>query len=324
MAARKGPQTSGPAKHHSAVSECPVEPEAQRWLESSLRWFVDEFGTAVLHRDPVLPSNPFLAPQGYCASADQVEALVARCCELMMVDRQLISLELFDGAAEKKQAAMTGRSRSVGHFRIEDGRAIIALDQSEAADPKLLIAIAVHELCHLRLLGERRIQRDRSDGERLTDLLTVYFGFGIFATNAAMRFARADRGWSLVPLGELDDITLNAARREGYNRLGYLSSAEFGYALACYCWLRSEKDPGWAKYVNPGPLLHLKQGLAFLMHSSVAGELPTQRLLGQSVQIGSATVRITRGKRIGPALLGLIVADGAAGQIAGAATRKAR
>jgi len=281
-----------------------------------MRWFVDEFGAALLGRDPLLPSAPFLSTAGYSASADQVEAIVACLCELMLVDRRQITLELFDGSTEKKQAAATGRSRGVGHFRIQDGRAVIALDQSEFADPKLLTAITVHELCHLRLLGEHRIERDRQDGERLTDLLTVYFGFGIFATNAAMRFARADRGWSLVPLGELDDLTLNAARHEGYNRLGYLSSAEFGYALACYCWLRREKDPGWARYVNPGPQLHLKQGLAFLRQSSAEGELPTQRLLGQSVRIGNATVRVTRGKRIGPASLGLIVADTAADGLA--------
>jgi hypothetical protein len=234
----------------------------------------------------------------------------------MTVNPRLIRLELFDGSAEKKQAARTGGSRAVGHFRVEDGRAVIALDQSESADPKLLAAIAVHELCHLRLLGQGRIRPDRPDGERLTDLLTVYFGFGIFSTNAAMRFARAERGWSLVPLGELDDLTLNAARHEGYNRLGYLSSAEFGYALACYCWLRREKDPGWARYVNPGPLLSLEQGLAYLTQSSVAGELPTQRLLGKSVKIGNATVRVTRGRRLGPGPLGLIVPDAAVSRAA--------
>lgn len=277
-----------------------------------MRWFVDEFGTTVLRRDPVLPSAPFLSEKGYATPADQVEALIGRLCELMLVDRRLITLELFDGSDEKKQAALSGRTRAVGHFRVEDGRAVISLDQSESADQKLLAAIAVHELCHLRLLGERRIRRDRQDGERLTDLLTVYFGFGILATNAAMRFARADRGWSAVPLGELDDITLNAARRDGYHRLGYLSSAEFGYALACYCWLRGEQDPGWSRYVNPGPLLHLKQGLAFLARTSAAGELPTQRLLGQAVKIGNATVRVTRGQRVGPASLGLMVADPAA------------
>lgn len=285
--------------------ECPVDPARQSWLESSLRWFADEFGAGILHRDAVLPTAQFMSDAGYAGSPDQIEALVARLCTLMKVDPALIRLELFDGAAEKKEAAKTGRSRAVGHFRVEDGQAIIALDQSESADPKLLTAIAVHELCHLRLLGEDRIRPGRRDGERLTDLLTVYFGFGIFSTNAAMRFARADRSWSVIPFGELDDRTLNAARHEGYHRLGYLSSEEFGYALACYSWLRGERQPGWAQYVNPGPLVHLRQGLAYLASCSADGELPTQRLLNKSVKIGGATLYVTRGKTMNLGPIGL-------------------
>jgi len=102
----------------------------------------------------------------------------------------------------------------------------------------------------------------------------VYFGFGIFSTNAAMNFARADRGWRIVPRGLLDDRALNGSRNESYGRLGYLRTAEFGYALACYCWLRREETvPAGARYVNPGPYAYLEQGLAYLKRSSRTGEL---------------------------------------------------
>jgi hypothetical protein len=51
-----------------------------------------------------------------------------------------------------------------------------------------------------------------------------------------MRFARANRGFTIISRGLLDDRALNAARHnDGYSRLGYLTLAEFGYALACYC-----------------------------------------------------------------------------------------
>ena len=283
----------------ATTSECPVDSVTQRWVESSLLWFIDEFGTEVLRRAPVLPTADFLSEQNYSGSSEQIEALVGHVCRLMVVDPGQIKLELFDGSADKKDALKRGGSRTVGHFHMEEGRAIIALDHSESCEPKLLTAIAVHELCHLRLLGEDRIRRDRSDGERLTDLLTVYFGFGIFGTNAAMRFARAERNWTVVPRGQLDDRALNAARHEGYHRLGYLSSREFGYALSCYCWLRRETDPDWARYVNPGPLVYLEQGLAYLNCTSIEGELPIQRLLNESAKIGIATVRVTPGKVIG-------------------------
>lgn len=284
----------------SATVECPVDPATQRWIEASFSWFGDEFGTAILNRDPMTPDEGPQFEAAYSASAEQIRAVVTLLCEQMMVDPKVVTLELFDGSAEKKEADKTGRRRAVGHFRQVDGRPVIALDRGECDDLNLLVAIAVHELCHVRLLGEGRIGRDRSDGERLTDLLTVYFGFGILTTNAAIRFARAQHGWTAVSRGSLDDRSLNAARNEGYRRLGYLSSAEFGYALACYCWSRREKEPSWTRYVNPGPRVHLEQGLAYLARGSADGELPAQRLLGKTVKIGNVSIRVTRGTKLGP------------------------
>lgn len=85
-----------------------------------------------------------------------------------------------------------------------------------------------------------------------------------------MRFGRAERGFTLVSRGQLDDLTLNAARHnDRYHRLGYLNSAEFGCALACYSWVRGETElPGWARYVNPGPRVHMERGLAYLRRTS--------------------------------------------------------
>jgi hypothetical protein len=254
----------------STPSDCPVDAKTQAWTESSIRWFLGQFGTSVIYRDPVLPTPGFLSSTTYSASASEIEELVAGLCQLMLVNPTSFTLELYDGAGEKAVITASGTSRAVGHFRMTDGRLVISLDQREASNPRHLTAIAVHELCHLRLLGEGRIRRDRSDGERLTDLLTVYFGFGVFTTNAAMSFTRAARGFTIVSRGLLDDRTLNAAKRnDGYRRLGYLSSAEFGYALACYCWVRGETEPpSWVRYVNPGPRVHMERGLAYLRRTT--------------------------------------------------------
>ena len=202
-----------------AADACPVDAAAQRWTEGSIRWLMREFGEAVIHRKPVLPTADFLSTQGWNASAEDIEALVARLAELMRVD----------------------------------------------------------QLCHLRLRGEGRLTGQHRDEERLTDLATVFFGFGIFTTNAAMRFARNRHGYTLVSRGELDDHDLNAAdHNEGYRSLGYLSSREFGYALACYCWVRAETEPpAWTRHVDPGPRVHLEQGLAYLRRTTRPPGRPT-------------------------------------------------
>ncbi|MEU8122375.1 hypothetical protein AB0C21_27020 [Spirillospora sp. NPDC049024] len=266
-----------------AVStECPVGVAHQAWIEASITWFVEEFGRDPLTRPIVLPRSD-LRSAGYTGTPKQVDDVVAKTCELMEIDRSELTVELFD-RSDEDTAAQEGK-RAVGHYYVKDGRAVIGLDVTEASDAAYLIAVIAHELCHVRLLGEERITTERKDHERLTDLLTVYFGFGVFSTNAALRFGETTRGFSVQPLGDLDERTLNAARNDGYSRLGYLTEREFGYAMACYAWLRSETEPPWADHLDPGPRAFLRQGLAYLSRSAPPGEFPTRRTGGVPVSV---------------------------------------
>lgn len=265
------------------VSEdCPVAPPRQAWIETSMEWFAGEFGREPLLGGIVLPGPNFQS--GYTGTPRQIERLIAGVCTVMSIDRAGLTVEFFDLQDEDDQETRKG-GRAVGHYFVRDGRPVIGLDVSEASDADYLTAIIAHELCHVRLLGEHRISRERRDHERLTDLLTVYFGFGIFSTNAALRFGETTRGFSVEPLGYLDERMLNAARNDGYSRVGYLTEPEFGYAMACYAWLREEPDPAWAGRLDPGPRVQLKHGLAYLARCARQGELPTTRSDGVSIAV---------------------------------------
>jgi hypothetical protein len=268
---------------------CPVSVPVQAWLESSFQWFTEQFGSGALRKDAILPSA--FVPARYAATREQLEVLVRRVAVLMGVSSGRVTVEAFDGTADRKAAARSGRSRAVGHYREVNGRAVVALDLAEAGDPASMTAIIAHELSHVLLIGDRRISPERPDQERLTDLLTVYFGFGIFTANAALRYSTAHRGW-VVKAGErLDERMLNAARNDGYSRLGYLTEREFGYALACYCQVRGETRPRWVSEIDPGPRSFLEQGLAYL---SGFGEnvLPVQRLLATTFTHGASRIRV--------------------------------
>ncbi|MCO6008192.1 hypothetical protein NE236_24745 [Actinoallomurus purpureus] len=256
-----------------APTGCPVGQAVQAWIETSMVWFAGQFGEEAASREVALP-RPGFFPTAYAGEPEQIEALVLKVRDLMAVDSsQDLVVRVFDGSTE---TTVAGGRRAVGHYHEEDGRAIIGLDLREAADPAFLTAIIAHELCHVRLLGENRITAAQRDHERLTDLLTVYLGFGIFTTNAALHFTETARGWSVRPRGYLSEHDLNAARNDGYARLGYLTEAEFGYALACYCRLRGEDDPAWADHLDPGPRAFLQQGLAYLARMT-PGDFPTVR-----------------------------------------------
>jgi hypothetical protein len=264
-------------------AKCPVGLVQQAWIESSMLWFVDQFGREVVMRDVVPPTRDFL-PDPYSGKPGEVADLFfGRMWDRFepQVREVMLSLDRAHGErGERKDGA-----KAVGHYQVKDGVPFVWLDRKLASDLVYLVAVMAHELCHVRLLGEGRIDPDRKDQERLTDLLTVFFGFGIFTTNVALEFAEADRRWKAHPIGYLDEYRLNAARNNGVRCLGYLDEPEFGYALACYAWLRGEAYPAWAKHLDPGPRMYLRQGLEHLSAEARPGEFPTSRKDRVSIRI---------------------------------------
>ncbi|WP_103961554.1 hypothetical protein [Nonomuraea solani] len=221
-------------------------------------WFEDEFGEEVALREVALPTPGFFrSVHNRFGTVDRVNALVSKVRRLMAVDVSTIEVEFFDGVE-----AVAGE-RTVGHYYQEGSSHVVGFDRKEVSDLAYLTAVIAHELCHVRLIGEGRISAEREDQERLTDLLTVYLGFGVFTANAAMKFARASRGWQIIPRGYLTDETLNSATNNGETRrLGYLTQPEFGYALARYCRLRGESRPSWIAHLHPGARTALTQSQA--------------------------------------------------------------
>ncbi|MFJ9770455.1 hypothetical protein ACIRVF_04340 [Kitasatospora sp. NPDC101157] len=229
--------------------KCPVGPDERTWIEESMAWLAAEFGRGVLDRAPVLPTAEYF-PGQYRGSEEDIRAVIARICGYLDVapDRLTIEIQPDDGEdAMVADLRLARRSRhAAGHYRRENGRPVIAIDQRQAARPVALVATVAHELGHVRLLDEQRIlPADRRDQEPLTDLLTVHFGLGIPTANSAFNFRQDGRG-------------------RAYSRLGYLSERMLGYALACYAHRRGEVKPAWARHLTTNPRAYLKQGLRYL------------------------------------------------------------
>jgi hypothetical protein len=228
--------------------KCPVEPKERLWIEESMAWLALEFGGEVVKRAPILPTAEFF-PGPYAGSDEDIRRIVTQLCGYLDVvpNRLTIETEPDDGedlmATELRLAVRS--HTAAGHYRHENGRPVIAIDQRQAAHPMSLVATIAHELGHVRLLDEQRITTTRPDHEPLTDLLTVYFGLGIFTANAAFTFTQNNQHW-------------------GYSRLGYLTEQMLGYALACYAHLRGETNPTWSRHLDTNPRAYLKQSLRYL------------------------------------------------------------
>ena len=251
------------ARRSAPPPVCPVAPEQRDWIERSLRWCVREFGEQAA-RGPVVLPDADLLPEPYDASSYQIFRLYDRICSLMGVDPREVELRLRDridqgtpsDRGDRGERRVVGRYRTPPHLRLRFldvklslGRPSIEIERAQTADPVRLVALLAHELAHRRLLGEGRVTLQQPDQEQLTDLLTVYLGFGVFTANMQQGLA---------------------------GHLGYLTTSERAYALACYCRMRGEFDvPGWAGHLHPRPLAKLEQALEFLAFEDQLSSSPS-------------------------------------------------
>lgn len=232
---------------------CPVEEDDKLWIEESMQWLLEEFGCDTFREvTAVLPTDEFF-PDEYFGEKEDAELLTERVCGYMRVNRDRIEVEFFEDEHNEVQRGLcfveASRQGASGHYTKRRDKFVISLESSQLSDPMSLVATVAHELGHVRLLGEGRIHGGFEDHEPLTDLLTVFFGLGVFTANSAFSFKQ----WS--------DSNYQGWKTE---RKGYLTEEMFGYALAFFASMRGERSPAWSQFLEGGVSTYFKNALKYL------------------------------------------------------------
>jgi len=232
--------------------KCPVDAEDKKWLENSFNWLIEELGADILGSvEVVLPIEEHF-PDRYEGSQSDIRRMVERVCEYMDVDPKLIDLRFYtneDGSGIHPLAGAEQSGHVLGSYQMRGGKYRVRLDTSQAKDPQLMVATIAHELGHVILLGEGRLDADYPDHEPMTDLLTVFYGLGIFNANSVFRFEQ----W-----------TNTQAQGWRAERRGYLTEEMFGYALALFAYSRGELKPEWFGYLNINVRTYFKRAIKYL------------------------------------------------------------
>ena len=234
--------------------KCPVDPDAKEWIENAFNWLIEAMGPDVLREvEVVLPTEEHF-PDAYDGSRTSISRMAERVCGYMDVDSKKIEFQFYDGEEDQHLhplAVEEGlRQHDLGtYLKRQDGRQVIRLDVSQSRNPQMMVATIAHELAHAILLGEERLDPQHPDQEPITDLLTVFYGLGVFNANTTIvfeQFTNAQyQGW-----------------RVGGG--GYLTEEAFGYALALFAYSRGELKPDWSSYLNINVRTHFKNGLKYL------------------------------------------------------------
>ena len=236
---------------------CPVSPDAANWISHSLVWLRAQFGDAALRGEVVEPAGLFNRLRDLDDSA-RVDHLTTAVAARMGVDRAQLQIEVLDDGNLTNAEDLPGvhsYSGAAGTYERHDGSPVVTIGQSLLSRPMALVATIAHELAHVRLLGEGRLDIDRRDMEQMTDLAVVFFGLGVFAANASLDFTPRGYGWRK-------------------SELGYLGEAMFGFALAGFALMRDESDPGWSSTLDTNPRAYMRQSMRYLKsHGVLRSEL---------------------------------------------------
>lgn len=244
----------------------PVSEEDRRWVDDGF----DRLGCALgwrrmLEAKVILPDAEHF-PDPYDKSEAAAERMFSRICDYMNVDRSRIDLEIFRDATDELSKMLpywTGGDGGCAGLYVhpddESKKMVVALRQSQMDDALALVATLAHELGHVILLGGGLIDHCAKDMEPMTDLLTVFLGFGIFNANCAARF----RQWQ-------------NERKQGWSmqRLGYLPEEVYGYALARFAAERGERRPAWVAFLSTNVRAYFKKSAEWLESEEKAKKKP--------------------------------------------------
>lgn len=230
-------------------SSCQIDAENKAWIDRSLTWLSKKFGPEFLDSEVILPTDEYF-PDWYDGSETAAETLFERVCEYMRVDSSEIDLNFYEESHPDSTLGIAGTHYGTAGLYESGWRQAVSIETSHLDDPMALVGTMAHELGHVHLLGDGHITADADYHEPLTDMLTVYFGLGIFTANSVIRESNwrggGMEGWSV-------------------GRLGYLSGPMYAYAFAVFAWARGEHAPAWSNYLRLDVRAPFKKNLRYLI-----------------------------------------------------------
>lgn len=225
-----------------------VTPEDKDWIEQNICWFIEVFGLDNLKTQPIILPTAENFPYNDLNDTHQFQRLFERLCRYYDVNPNEIVVKFFDDFKSKQWTTWIPHgefSDAAGIFYQEyttyEKRFNVQLAKSNLNHPQLLVSVISHELAHVKLLGGNYVNSKDSDMEPLTDLASIFFGFGIFVANSSQT---KDIYW----------IT----------RTGYLPQQMISYANALICYITGYDSKIYIAELNGNTKDLFKQDYEFL------------------------------------------------------------
>lgn len=240
-----------------------LKKEYREWIEDLLFWFAEVLDDSYLFSRPFCDVNSL--PSRIKVSVDQPEflSIYNKVCQDLQVLPERVGLFIVEDVPKDRLIRLFGhaaRPRGVGGLYLNTSDlpgkdCEVWLSENVFRDTQSLVSTLVHELSHVKLLGEGILRREHPDMERITDLSLVFFGYGIPKINSIESQKLFATGLS-----------------------GYVSQELIGHGLACLAFLRGEREPTWLESIRPRLRKYVFHSLNYL---NAGGEHRLRRRLGE-------------------------------------------
>jgi tetratricopeptide (TPR) repeat protein len=203
------------------------------WVEDNLAWLIEVFGMDLEQQPFILPTTDVF-PYDDLKDPEQFQRFFEQMCAYWALNPNEIVVKFFDDVTSRQWTNWVSngvQSNPIGlyyqSYSPDEKPFTIELALSNFDNVQLLISVMAHELAHVQLLGKKYIGDDHPDKEPLTDLATIYFGFGLLMANAGFR-----------------------ANMGAIFRSGYLPSELISYANALMCFVTQRSADEYAPFLN--------------------------------------------------------------------------
>lgn len=228
----------------------PLNEERRQSIDDAFLYVLELFGDDILKRPILTRDHPIFPIE--INDKSEIIHLAHKIAEVMEIDPKTLIIGFFEGANPVDPAAIDPENKNTSaaglyYGKSSDGKYIIGLEDTLHEDVGRIIAIIAHEFSHIKLLGEGRMEEN---SEELTDMLPLFYGFGLFNSDMVLTFKRESNG-------------LYTSWQS--NTLGYLSFADWGYLFALYMYKRNEMQPKWFDHLNKTVSKDCKLALDFIL-----------------------------------------------------------
>lgn len=196
--------------------------EDKDWVERNIIWFIEVFGLARLKEEPFISPTIDNFPYSDPRDTQQFQKLFEQLCKYWDLNPNEITVKFFDDFKSKQWTEWVRPQNKFTEpggvynqvYTTDEKRFVIQLAKSNLNHSQLLVSVIAHELAHVKLLGGNYINANDPDMEPLTDLASIFFGFGVFVANSVQT---TDIYW--------------------ISRSGYLPNQLISYANALICYI---------------------------------------------------------------------------------------